>query len=72
MTAESVEDLRAQLAKLRAIRANGAQRVKVGERDTWFRTDAELVAAIEDLERRIAAQARPPVRTIYVNYRKGT
>jgi len=50
-----VVTLEAQLESLRNARATGAKRVKFGDRETEFMGDAELAAAIADIERRIAA-----------------
>ena len=38
-----------RLAELKALRAKGTLHVKFGEREVWFRSDAELAAAIAAL-----------------------
>lgn len=48
--------LEQQLESLRETRATTtARRVRFGDKETEFKSDAELAAAIDDLERRIAA-----------------
>lgn len=64
-------ELTARLEALRKARANGVRRVKHGDRETEYRGDAELAAAITDLERQVAAASRPPVRTIQITMNKG-
>jgi hypothetical protein len=39
-----------QLAELKNMRASGVLRTRIGEREVYFKTDAELVAAISALE----------------------
>lgn len=67
--------LQEQLADLREARATGARQIRFrdGSVDKLveYRTDAELAAAIADLERRIAAQTRVPVRVTYIRASKG-
>ena len=64
-----------QLEALREARATGARvvRTRTGgvEKLIEYKTDAEMAAAIADLERRIAAEARPPVRVTYIRSSKG-
>jgi hypothetical protein len=50
-----VSELKDRLDKLRRTRATGALVVATGDYSTTFRSDAELAAAIADLERQIAA-----------------
>lgn len=45
--------LQARLSELERIRASGVARAKYGDTDTAFRSDAELKAAISDIERQI-------------------
>jgi hypothetical protein len=62
-----------RLDRLRALRATGRRAVESEGEKVEFRSDAELAAAITDLERQIAAQAgRPPARVVYINSSKGT
>jgi hypothetical protein len=52
-----MEQLRARLANLYEIRDSGVQRRKIGEAlDMTYRSDAELLAAINDIERRLGMQ----------------
>lgn len=71
MSVDSIEHLRAQLAELRELRASGIRRSRFGQDETEFRADAELAAAIDDLERRLAAAMRPARRIIYPLVSKG-
>lgn len=70
-----LEDMRAQLDKLRSLRASGTSRLVVKSpithQEVEYRSDAELAAAIDDLERRIAAAIRPARRIFYPNVSKG-
>lgn len=73
MTLAEMED---DLSALRKARATGARRVSFsmagGQQEVDYRNDAEMLAAIHDLERRIAeARGRQPVRLIYINASKG-
>lgn len=65
--------LEAQLESLRNARATGAKRVKFGDgRETEFMGDAELAAAIADIERRIAAASgRKTPRIVNVRSNSG-
>jgi len=45
------------LASLKAARYSGHQRVRHGDRDIVFKTDAEMAAAISALEAEIAAES---------------
>lgn len=55
-------DLQAQLTALREARASGARRIRVKvegvEREVEYRSDAELRAAIADIEHRLATPSR--------------
>lgn len=67
-----VLELQARLEALREIRASGVREAAFGNDRVVYRTDAELAAAIADLERRIAAAtAMRPVRTVLVSTSKG-
>jgi hypothetical protein len=61
----------AQLEELRGWRAKGVSRLRHGEEDVTFRSDAELAAAISDLEGRIAAAQGRSVRTVRFTTSKG-
>lgn len=68
--AETVADLEKQLADLRRNR-NGVLRVRIGEEETTFSPDADLAAAIADLERRINAVRHGRITTIRLSSSKG-
>jgi hypothetical protein len=64
-------DLAEQLEALRAARASGLRRVRMGNREMEYRSDVELARAIADLEGRIAAAGRPAPATIKFSTSKG-
>jgi hypothetical protein len=71
----TLSEMQTQLDALRKARASGVRRVEytangVGH-STEYRSDGELAAAIADLERRIAAVSRTPVRHVHFNSSKG-
>lgn len=49
-TPEELLSMQKQLRELKEIRWSGANRVKFNERDVTYRSEAELKAAIKDLE----------------------
>lgn len=63
--------LESQLRELLAVRHGGARRIKFRDRETEFQSDAELAAAIADLERRIADAKGARVRTVRFATSKG-
>ena len=67
--------LQAQLDELRNLRAGGVHRLSVSdpvsERSIEYRSDAELAAAIADLERQLAAVGAGPVRMVTFSTSKG-
>jgi len=70
------ETLEAQLASLQNARARGVRRVRDTSSsgavtEVEYRTDAEMTAAIADLERRLASMTQPPIRTVRINTSKG-
>lgn len=67
----SVTEMQQQLANLRALRAEGVRKTRFGDDETEYRSDAELAAAIADLETRIAAALKPSRRLIYPRVSKG-
>ena len=73
--AEDLASLERQLASLRDQRALGARRVshRSGEsaREVEFRSDAELAAAIADLERRISASSGRGRSVLRISTSKG-
>jgi hypothetical protein len=67
----TVAELTARLEKLRATRASGTRSVQLGERRVEYRTDAELAAAIADLERQLAGETGARLHTIRIHASKG-
>ena len=67
----TVEELQTRLDSLREARANPASDVSYNGENVKYRPDHELKAAIQDLERQIAAMTRKPVRRILVGTTKG-
>ena len=67
----SSEELTARLEALRRTRAEGARSVQQGNDRVEYRTDAELAAAIADLERQVAAAGGQRIHTIRVSASKG-
>jgi len=67
--------LQQRLEALRDARAQGASRISVqtplGRREVEYRTDADLAAAIADVERQLAAAQGAPVTTVYFQTSKG-
>lgn len=61
----------AQLSKLQDIRAKGAERVRMNGEEVTFRSDAEIAAAIGDLESRISTMQGRTVRTVRFTTSKG-
>lgn len=68
---ETLEDLQRQLTSIRAMRAEGSKRVRFGDDEVEFQSGRDLVAAEQDLERRINAMARPRVTAIRIVSSKG-
>jgi len=66
-----VATMTAQLDTLRDARAKGIQRARMGDEEITYRTDAEMVAAISDLESRIAAAQGRTIRTVRFTTSKG-
>lgn len=64
-------ELQTRLETLRATRAGGTAEVSYNGETIKYRSDAELAAAIRDLERQIAGLSRQPVRRILVGTTKG-
>ncbi|ABS14502.1 MULTISPECIES: phage head-tail joining protein [Brucella] len=67
----NVTEMQQQLANLRALRAEGVRKTRFGDDETEYRSDAELAAAIADLETRIATALKPSRRLIYPRVSKG-
>ena len=51
---DRLDELRARRARLERLRYGGAARVKHGDKDTQYRSEAELARALADLDARIA------------------
>lgn len=66
----TVADLQVQLDALRAVRAGGEKRIRYrgpnGEQEVEYKTDAELAAAIFDLERQINAARGAKATTVRI------
>jgi hypothetical protein len=63
--------LKAQLEKLRKLRANGISSYTIKDRSMTYRSDRELASAIADLEAKITAQERGVVRKVRIRSGKG-
>lgn len=72
MTLSELQDL---LAALQAARASGARRIvtqSAGVRkEVEYKTDAEMAAAIGDIQRQIAALTATPIHTVRIAATKG-
>jgi hypothetical protein len=66
-----VDELQTRLDELRRVRAEGRQEITTKGRTVVYRTDAQLAAAIADLERQISSLTITPVTTIRVAATKG-
>ncbi len=64
-------EMELQLAELRELRAEGVRRAQFGEDHVEYRSDAELAAAIADLEYRLSLLTKPTARIIYPRVSKG-
>lgn len=73
--AATVDQLRTQLDALRAVRAGGEKRIRLkgpeSEQEVEYKTDAELAAAIFDLERQIALAQGAKTNTVRIHSSKG-
>lgn len=65
----TAEQIRDRLEKLKIMRASGARRVRFGDRETEYRDDAELTAAINDLQNELDGGDRP--RAVKIRSSKG-
>lgn len=63
--------LQARLDSLLAARAKGVRRVRAPDREIEFATDAEMAAAIADLEQRLADAQGRRVHTMKLFTSKG-
>lgn len=66
--ANELAELRDELVRLRA---RGLRELRYDGKVTVYADDAEMAAAISDLDRRIAASAGAPVRVVRPNMSKG-
>lgn len=69
----TLDELLSRRDALRRLRADGVASLKTGDSQVDYRSDAELAAALADLDRQIAA-ARPggsPVAVVRFNTSKG-
>lgn len=64
-------DLETRLTALKALRSKGVKLVEYGDQRVEYRSDAELAAAIADLERQVAAAVGKPVRMVQFATSKG-
>lgn len=69
--ADDLTTLLARRDELARIRGKGVRAYEIAGRRLEYRSDAELAAAIADLDRRIAALQAAPVRTVYITASKG-
>lgn len=70
--AETVETLAISLAALREQRASGVRSTRFENDEVQYRSDAEIAAAIADLENRIVRLGgQSPVRVTYFKSSKG-
>lgn len=67
----TLAELQAFKTALEAARYSGNRRVRTGATEIEFKTDAEMAAALADLDRRIAAASGGTIRTIRVSSSKG-
>ena len=63
--------LKAQLERLKSVRARGTRRIQVGDRETEYRSDKDLRAAIESLQYEIDQLENPRKGFVVVNSSKG-
>jgi hypothetical protein len=54
----TTKELEERLASLQKIRAAGLRSVKRGDREMTFRSDSEIVDAINELEEKLSGSAR--------------
>lgn len=67
----TVAELQERLESLRAMRARGVRAVQQDGKRVEYSSDAELAAAIADLERQVAGGTGARVHTIRINASKG-
>ncbi len=71
----TLAELQTMRDQLIAARGNPEQRIRFRngdvEEDVWFRTDAELAAALRDVERRISLSSTSRISTVVFHTSKG-
>jgi hypothetical protein len=67
----TLSELTDRLEALRKARASGVRSIQHGDTKTEFRSDAEIAAAIADVERQIAAAQGRSRGVIYISSSKG-
>jgi len=68
----SLAELQARLEELKAQRASGVREAQFMDNRVVYRSDAELSAAIADLERQVAqGSGRPAVKMVHFSTSKG-
>ncbi|MBS0573134.1 MAG: hypothetical protein JSS08_07775 [Proteobacteria bacterium] len=67
----TLAELQADLDALRRIRNAGVSRVRYDDKETTYRTDAEITAAIRDVEAQISDLQGATVRTVRFTTSKG-
>jgi len=70
--ADDLATLQAQRDRLQEIRTKGLRSYEIAGRKLEYKSDAELKAALDDVERRIAGLTRPAVRRVVFSTSKGT
>jgi len=70
--ADDLATLHAQRDRLQEIRTKGLRSYEIAGRKLEYKSDAELKAALDDVERRIAGLTRPAVRRVVFSTSKGT
>ena len=67
----NLAELQADLTKLQAVRNQGVQRTRYDDKEVTYRTDAELAAAMRDIEAQIADLQSTKIRTVRFTSSKG-
>jgi len=67
----TLQELQARLEALRAKRARAERSVSYDGTTVEYKSDAEMAAAIVDLERQISAETGTPIRRVTFSSSKG-
>ncbi|BAI72846.1 hypothetical protein AZL_022080 [Azospirillum sp. B510] len=67
----TLAEMQAMKTALETARFSGNRRVKTGQTEIEFKSDAEMQSALAALDRQIAAQSNPRSSVIYVSPSKG-